>query len=290
VKEGPYLGQSEGPLLKGRMSETKVVRKAQFSTYSYFSSIFIKRPNDHTRSARSKDQLHRFRTGDNKVVNHATLNSCNRQRLGSGRLVPTIKRIAELLFCILLSSLPVVGQTPKTAGSRPMVDVSLGYSYVDLGLQPSRANLNGLDATINTSFRSRFGVTLDLGYVRGSDVNGSTRHADVLSYLAGPSFYLTRKEGLSTYAHVLGGGARVTGAVPGPRGFTRGYINQPALALGGGVEVRISRSLAARLGGDYVRASYLTSSTAFHGQNDFRAVASIVYFFGSLGLDPPSPR
>jgi opacity protein-like surface antigen len=192
-----------------------------------------------------------------------------------------MKIFAKLLVCSLLGAIPVIGQTPRVAGSGPAFSASLGYSYFNLGLQPSRANLNGLDATFTADFRRRLGLTLDLGYVRGSDVNGSTRHADVLNYLAGPVFYISRDKRLTTYAHALGGGARITGAIPGPHGFSRGYINQPALALGGGVEFQISRSFAVRAGADYLRASYLTSSTAFQGQNDFRAVTSLVYFFGS---------
>ncbi len=125
-------------------------------------------------------------------------------------------RILTLLFvCLLISAAPAMGQAPKIAGSGPAFSASLGYSYFNLGLQPTRASLNGLDSTFTVDFRPRFGVTLDLGYVRGSDVNGSTRHADVLSYLAGPVFYLTRNKGLTTYAHALGGDA--IGQRPGAR-------------------------------------------------------------------------
>jgi opacity protein-like surface antigen len=193
----------------------------------------------------------------------------------------TMKILTKLLVCLLLGAIPAIAQEPKIAGSGPVFSASLGYSYFNLGLQPTRANLQGVDATFTADFRPRFGVTLDLGYDRGSDVNGSTRHADVLSYLIGPVFYLTRSKGLTTYAHVLGGGARITGVIPGPNGFVRGFINQPAIAFGGGAQYQLSPSFAVRVGGDYVRASYLTSPTAFHPQNDFRAVASIVYFFGA---------
>lgn len=192
-----------------------------------------------------------------------------------------MKVLTKLLICLFLAAIPTIGQTPRVAASGPVVSASLGYSDFNLGLQPSRANLNGLDATLSADFRPRLGMTLDLGYVRGSDVNGSTRHADVLSYVAGPVFYITRNKGLTTYTHVLGGGARITGAIPGPHGFSIGYINQPALAIGGGGEFQISRSFAVGVGADYFRASYLASPTAFHGQNDFRAVTRLVYFFGS---------
>src|ERR1035438_6127976 len=192
-----------------------------------------------------------------------------------------MKIASNLLVCLLLGALPAFAQAPKTAGSGPVLSASLGYSYFNLGLQPTRANLNGVDATFTADFNPRFGVPLDLGYARASDVNGSTRHADVLSYLAGPVFYITRGKRLTTFAHVLGGGARITGAIPSPTGFIRGFINRPAIAVGGGVEYQISRPRAVRAGADYVRASYLPSLTSFNPQNDFRAVTSLVYYFGS---------
>jgi opacity protein-like surface antigen len=192
-----------------------------------------------------------------------------------------MKTFIRLFIFLLIGAPPVFGQAPKTAGSGPVVSASLGYSYFSLGLQPVRANLNGLDTTFTVDFNPRFGVRLDLGYVRGSDVNGSTHHADVLSYLVGPVFYIWRGKRLTTYVHALGGGARITGAIPGPIGFIRGYENRPALAVGAGLEYQIYSSLAVRAGADYIRASYLTSPTAYGGQNDFRGVTSLVYYFGS---------
>jgi hypothetical protein len=56
---------------------------------------------------------------------------------------------------------------------RAGVSASIGYSYRDLRLEPSRASINGGNATFTIDFNRQFGVTLDLGYVRGSDVNGA---------------------------------------------------------------------------------------------------------------------
>jgi hypothetical protein len=161
------------------------------------------------------------------------------------------------------------------------MDLSVGYEYFNLALQPERANLNGLDTTFTVNLRPRWGVQLDLAYARGSDVNGTTHHADTLTYMAGPVFYITRGSRLSTFAHVIGGGARVTGILISPKGVTKGFINEPAVALGGGAEYELSPRWAVRGAADYVRASFLTSPTAFGGLSNFRAVASIVYQFGA---------
>ena len=161
------------------------------------------------------------------------------------------------------------------------MDVSLGYEYFNLALQPDRANLNGLDTAFTLDFKPRWGAQFDLSYARGSNVNGTTHHADALTYMGGPVFYITRGNRLTTFAHVIGGGARITGILVSSKGVTKGYINEPSVAFGGGVEYQLSQRWAVRGTGDFVRASFLTSPTTFGGLNNFRAIASIVYQFGS---------
>jgi len=192
-----------------------------------------------------------------------------------------MKIVIKLLPCLLLCAAPAAAQEPRIAGTGPVMNVSLGYSYFNLGLQPMRADLHGADSTFAVDFHPRFGVTFDLGYVRASNLNGSSYHANVLSYLAGPVFYIGRKRGLTTFAHVLAGGAWITGAIPGTHGFVRGYTNEPAIAFGGGLEHQFSRRFVVRATADYVRASYWTSPTAFNPLNNFRAVTSLVYYFGT---------
>jgi hypothetical protein len=194
---------------------------------------------------------------------------------------PNMKTFTRLLVFLLLCAAPAAAQEPRVAGTGPVISVSLGYSYFNLGLQPKRASLNGADSTFAVDFHPRFGVTLDVGYVRGSNVNGSTHHGDVLSYLAGPVFYIARKKGLTTFVHVLAGGARIAGAIPDTHGFVRGYTNELAIAFGGGIEHQFSRRFAIRATADYVRASYLTSPNTFNPQNDVRVVTGLLYYFGT---------
>ncbi len=189
--------------------------------------------------------------------------------------------VTKLFVCLLLCAAPAAAQGPKISATGPAMDVSLGYAYFDLGLTPQRANLQGLDTAFTVDFRPRFGVHLDVSYARAGTVNGTTHHADAFTYMVGPVFYVTRGRALSTYVHALGGGARITGVLISPQGITRGFINEPAFALGGGAEYQISRAFAVRGGFDYIRASFLNSPTTFGGINNFRATASIVYQFGS---------
>jgi len=193
----------------------------------------------------------------------------------------TLNRWIKLGVCLLLCAAPAAAQEPKISATGPSMNVSLGYEYFNLALTPERANLNGLDTTFTVDFRPRWGIQLDLGYARGSNVNTTTHHADALTYMAGPVFYISRGNRLSTFAHVLGGGARVTGILISPKGVTKGFINEPAVAFGGGAEYQLSPGWAVRGSADYVRASFLTSPTTYGGLNNFRAVAGIVYQFGS---------
>jgi opacity protein-like surface antigen len=144
----------------------------------------------------------------------------------------------------------------------------------------NRVNLSGVDATATADLSPRFGVSVDSGYVRAANVFDTGRHADVLSYLAGPVFYPTRATKMTTYVHGLFGGARVTGVIPeSGNEYELGYVNKFSWAVGGGVEYQISPSFALRTGGDYQRIYFFNSATEVQGQSGFRAVGSVVYVF-----------
>jgi hypothetical protein len=94
-------------------------------------------------------------------------------------------------------------------------------------------------------------------------------------------FYPPSGNSLSTFAHVLVGGARVSGPFANANGGLRiGYVNYPAWAFGGGAEYRISPAFGFRVGVDYLRTHFVNSSRAVRGQNDVRIVNSFVYYFG----------
>jgi opacity protein-like surface antigen len=150
---------------------------------------------------------------------------------------------------------------------------------MSLGMPPSgRRKPSGPDAMVTADLSPRFGVSGDLTYVRASNVLDTGRHADVLSYLAGPVFYPFRTAKLTMYVHGLGGGARVTGVIPQTGGdYETGYANKVSLAVGGGVEYEISTSVSFRGGGDYQRTYFFNSDGVVRSQNDMRAVCSVVY-------------
>jgi hypothetical protein len=181
---------------------------------------------------------------------------------------------------LILGLLPHPVRSQVMAASGPVVNAAAGYSYLDLSLAKSRVGLNGADVNLTADFRSYFGLRLDVGYARGSNVLGSGRHADVLSYLAGPVVYPIHHRKWTFYAEGLVGAARATGPIPSANGFLGAYVNKLAWVLGGGMEYDLSSSWAFRAGTGYLHTFYYTTPTRIGGQNNLRVVAEIVHRFG----------
>jgi|SRR5271165_696857 len=173
-------------------------------------------------------------------------------------------------------------QGPIFAGGGPVIEAGLGYSYTDMSIPSNtRFTMNGADANITVDFTRRFGVRLDAGYARAFNVFNTGRHADVLNYMGGPVFYPIRKRRFTLYTELLLGAARETGVNSATGGGTiTGFANKFAWAAGGGVQYRIVRPLSLRAGPDYFHTSFFDPNIAVKGQNNLRAVISLVYTFG----------
>jgi len=185
-------------------------------------------------------------------------------------------------LCAALFPPNVEAQAPLTTGSGPSIQTHAGFAYLE---QPaptsSRIPMYGIDTGATVEVSRRFGVRLDLGYARASNVLSSGHHSDILSYLGGPVFYPLTTRRMQTYVQFLAGGARVTGVTPYNQSqFLTGYANEFAWAGGCGLEVRTSRDTAVRLGADYLHTSYFDPTAALQGQGNLRAVISFVYFLG----------
>jgi hypothetical protein len=162
------------------------------------------------------------------------------------------------------------------------LNVSAGYAVTNLAMPSSgRVALTGADVSISADFGTRFGARLGLDYGRAANVFSSGRRMDALSYLAGPVFFATNGNLVSTYLHLLAGGAKVTGPVPNGIGrLSAAYVHYPAWAVGGGAEYRLSSSFAFRVSVDYLHTHFFRTAGVIRGQNDFRVVNSIVYYLG----------
>jgi len=192
-----------------------------------------------------------------------------------------MKIASKIVICLLLCASRASAQLPAPAGVGPVMDASLGYSYMRSTTPLSAGiGLNGVDASLTEGITPRFSVKADLGYMSAPNVLGTGHHSDVLSYLVGPVFYPRKDRRLVTYVHGLFGGARVTGAVPLGGGFGKGYVYDFSWAFGGGYEYWFSNSTALRVSVDALHTSFFNASGTIQGRYDLRPVLGVVHYFG----------
>jgi opacity protein-like surface antigen len=194
----------------------------------------------------------------------------------------TIMKMLLLLLPVILVMPAAHAQGPLVAGIAPVLEAGAGYTYIDAGLPgESKLAMNGVQLVGDADFSRRLGVQLDLGYSRNFDAYSSGHSADLLTYMAGPVFYPLRTRRLNVFTHLLLGGARETGVNFESNGqIIMGYANRFAWAGGAGVQYRVTRSLAVRLGADYLRTSYFNSNVQLQGQYNLRSSATLIYTFG----------
>jgi hypothetical protein len=192
-----------------------------------------------------------------------------------------MKTILPLLASFAIFLPAAFGQLPVAAGRGANVDANIGYAYLNES-EPSanRASLNGFDFGITDFFLPHFGLQAEIAYVRAANINGSSHHADLLTFLAGPTFYATRRRSGTVYVHALLGGARSTGATPTSTGYITGYAVKMGWAAGIGTQHKLSRSFGVRVGLDLIHTSFFNDTGRLQGQANFRATIGLVYSFG----------
>jgi len=175
-----------------------------------------------------------------------------------------------------------IKQAPIAPAYFPGFNLSAGYSVTNLAMPSSgHVALTGMDVSVAADGGRRMGAKLDLSYTLAPNVFNSGHRVDVFSYLFGPTFSLWNGNSLSTYAHVLAGGARVAGPFPnGSGGLSAGHVHYPALDFGGSAEYRLSPAFGFRVSIDCLHAHFFNSSGAIRGENVIRVVNSIVYYIG----------
>lgn len=198
---------------------------------------------------------------------------------GNGmRIMGKALTLAFLMVAPALAQNQLQAPPPATAYG-PSYDVSCGYSYLSSTIPSAgRVGLSGLDVTGHANFLPRWGVAVDSGYVRTSNVLATGQSGYTLTFLAGPVFHLFEARKTRAFVHALVGAGLVDSAVPvSGTEYLEGWVARPAYALGGGIERTVAGPLAVRLTGDYLRTAYADSSGDVRSQNNLRVTASIVF-------------
>jgi len=191
----------------------------------------------------------------------------------------TILKLSLLLFlCVPLAH----AQNPLVAGTAPVLEAGLGYSYTRADVpSESSLGLNGVLLSGNADFSRYWGVKAEVGYAREGNAFSTGRSADMLTYMGGPVFYPMRRRRYNLYAEALLGAARETGVNVDSTGqLITGFVNRFAWAGGGGVQFRLFRPFSVRVGADYLHTKFFNSNIVLQGQSNLRASVSLVYTFG----------
>jgi hypothetical protein len=203
--------------------------------------------------------------------------SSNQHRVGNIYTTKTILILVLMLAGCCSAQSRLTGPTP--AGYGPTYDVSLGYSYLSSYIpQSGQANLYGFEATGHADFLPHWGVAVDAGYVRTSNVLDTGHSGYTLTFLGGPVFYPIDRGRTKAFLHALVGAGLVDSAVPlSSTQELHGWVERPAYAVGGGVERSFFGPFGFRLSGDYLRTDYASSTGTVQAQNNLRVTASFVF-------------
>lgn len=195
-------------------------------------------------------------------------------------------RRTSLIACLFL--LPLTAK----AQEQPRAELFGGYSlfHADGG-----GNLHGWNASVAANLNRWFGLVVDFSGHYGSEsfravpvvrpfppLPGLATSVDsnLHLFLGGPRLSYRKSGRLTPFGHVLLGAARshVDGKIEGPS-FTVRFSDTStafAMALGGGLDLKLSKRVALRL----IQADYLLTPFGDDTQNNARISAGLIFRFG----------
>jgi hypothetical protein len=153
-------------------------------------------------------------------------------------------------------------QTINDDDVRGTWELGLGYTFVRFQSSLFNASMNGLNTSVSYYLRDHLAMEGDVTAAFGSQ----SSDAKYVFYGGGVKVSKGNPK-LQPFAHALLGGAHIfPRAGTGNNGF--------AVQLGGGAEAQLQQQLWLRVEADYLRSQLYSS-----GQNNFQAVAAIIYRF-----------
>lgn len=188
-----------------------------------------------------------------------------------------MRSVCALLVALLLLAVPAAAQ------EAPKAEVFAGYSNLRMhpGSGANGFNLNGWNTSVVGNFNRWFGIKADFAGQYGSPWLPNPTPPPVTvkvdtnthSFLFGPQFSYRKNERATPFAHALFGAARVEGSTFGANVSESGF----AMALGGGVDLRVNDAVAVRIG----QLDYLLTRLADNNRHNFRYSTGIVFRFGT---------
>jgi hypothetical protein len=198
--------------------------------------------------------------------------------------------------------------TPTATGSRrhdgtPKVELFLGYSRFAAGSNETTGtvgnrivDMNGGDAALAFNFTRHFALVADFGGYDASQLqltgSGANQPRTVnasgtaFTYMFGPKISFRKERQISPFFQALGGGLHASQVtVAGCTGTSCSPLPQQnalSVAIGGGLDIRLSHSIALRpIEAEYMMTRFSTVPGGVSGsQNDLRLSSGLVFRFG----------
>jgi outer membrane immunogenic protein len=189
------------------------------------------------------------------------------------------KTLAMLLLALGFSAM---FPRPALAQNGSQVEVGIDYNYVRSNAPAGGCGcfgLNGGSGWVAFKFSRSLGLVGEIAGQHASNISSTGADLTLTSFVAGPRYTWIRTGRFAPFAQALVGGAHAGGTLaPGSSGLP-GSGNAFAMALGGGLDIEITRSIAVRaFEADY----YLTrfDNGVNEHQNNLRIEAGVIIRFG----------
>ena len=177
----------------------------------------------------------------------------------------------------LLAVLSIFGVS-ASAQDAPKADVFAGYSLLRFNPATSGVdswNMHGGSTSFAYNAKNWLGLVGDFGGYHNGNILSSGVSTTEYTYLFGPRVSYRRHERFTPFGQILFGGARVNGSVFGSTGSDNAF----AMAVGGGVDAKISNRFSVRLGQlDYLMTRF-NEGTGGSGQHNLRFSTGVVVHF-----------
>ena len=182
----------------------------------------------------------------------------------------------------------------------PKADLFLGYSFIRANSArniPAFTNNGGL-GTLAWNFNNHVAAEAEFGGYHNGNINNIQFDTTEMTYLFGPRFSLGRSRKVSPYIHTLFGGVHLTTSLPvtlvatpvtttGTTSRIAASQDAFAMALGGGLDIRLSHSITFRP----IQLDYLMTRLEDFGQSgqpsqnrnqhNLRFAAGVAFTFGA---------
>jgi len=169
-----------------------------------------------------------------------------------------MRKVMTTLALVCVMALPVLAQENDRA------EIFGGYQYTRM----SGSNFNGWTGAFTGNVNNWLGITGDISGAYKSDL-GASLH--MYNFLFGPTVTFSQTQKVKPFAHALFG---MSHAGAGFLGLSA-TDNSFAMALGGGVDVRINKSVAIRM----IQADYFLTRFGGASQNNARISTGLVFRF-----------